>query len=113
MVLTFGKHRGHDVRDVPREYLEWLLASAHQTVTEVEAELERRDLLEMADASWAEKIIRAGFRALAMQHHPDQGGSAEDMRELLAANEQLKNAFLDTAATATSKGKMPGKAYAA
>lgn len=89
MVLSYGKYRGKALQEVPREYLEWLLASSRETVAAVEAELERRDLLEMADASWAERIIRTGFRALALQHHPDQGGTAGEMCELLAANEQL------------------------
>ena len=66
MVLTYGKHRGSDIRDVPREYLEWLLNSSQETVAAIEAELERRDLAEMADASWVEKIIRTGFRTLAL-----------------------------------------------
>ena len=90
MVLTYGKHRGSDIRDVPREYLEWLLNSSHETVAAIEAELERRDLAEMADASWVEKIIRTGFRTLALQHHPDRGGDGAQMRELLAAHERLK-----------------------
>ena len=89
MVLSYGKHRGKDLQEVPREYLEWLLESSRETAA-VEAELQRRDLVEMADSSWAERIVRAGFRALALQHHPDQGGNLTEMRELLAANEQLK-----------------------
>jgi hypothetical protein len=38
----------------------------------VEAEFER-DLVETADSSWAEHIVRAGSRALALRYHPDQG----------------------------------------
>ena len=89
MVLGYGKHRGKDLQSVPREYLDWLLRSSRETVAAVEAELQRRDLVEMADSSWAERIVRAGFRALALQHHPDQGGDSKEMREILAANEQL------------------------
>ena len=89
MVLSYGKHRGKDLQSVPREYLDWLLGSSRETVAAVEAELQRRDLVEMADSSWAERIVRAGFRALALRHHPDQGGDSTEMREILAANEQL------------------------
>jgi hypothetical protein len=86
MVLSYGKHRGKALPEVPREYLEWLLESSRETAAAVEAELQRRDLVEMADSSWAERIVRTGFRALALQHHPDQGGNLAEMRELLAAN---------------------------
>ena len=89
MVLSYGKHRGKDLQSVPREYLDWLLGSSRETVAAVEAELHRRDLVEMADSSWAERIVRAGFRALALRHHPDRGGDSTEMREILAANEQL------------------------
>lgn len=90
MVLNYGKYNGRDIREVPRDYLEWLLESSRKTAEAITAELERRDLLELADAGWAERIIRTGFRALAMQHHPDKGGETADMRRLLAAYEQLK-----------------------
>ena len=59
MVLSYGKHRGKDLQSVPREYLDWLLRSSRETVAAVEAELQRRDLVEMADSSWAERIVRA------------------------------------------------------
>ena len=93
MILTYGKYSGRDIRDVPRDYLEWLVESSRKTAEAISAELERRDLMEMADAGWAEKIIRTGFRALAMQHHPDKGGETADMRHLLAAYEQLKESL--------------------
>ena len=103
MVLTYGKHRGSDIRDVPREYLEWLLNSSRETVTAIEAELERRDLAEMADASWVEKIIRTGFRTLALQHHPDRGGDAAKMRDLLAAHDRLQSMLGEVGETGRAK----------
>src|SRR5579863_1825300 len=103
MVLTYGKHRGSDIRDVPREYLEWLLHSSQETVVAIEAELERRDLAEMADASWVEKIIRTGFRTLALQHHPDRGGDAAKMRDLLAAHDRLQSMLGEVGETGRAK----------
>ena len=93
MVLSYGKYRGTDIREVPRDYLEWLAESNRKTIAAIEAELERRQLMDLVDAGWAERIVRTGFRALAMQYHPDKGGEPADMRCLLAAYEQLKEAL--------------------
>jgi hypothetical protein len=90
MTLDFGKYRGYSIRDVPREYLDWLLDSNRRTVREIEAELERRDRLDDAELSWAERLVQAGFRALAQQNHPDRGGNTRDMQAINAANEAMK-----------------------
>ncbi|MCY1042846.1 J domain-containing protein [Corallococcus sp. bb12-1] len=37
----------------------------------------------------APDVVRARFHALAMERHPDRGGSAEQMRELNAAYERI------------------------
>lgn len=38
------------------------------------------------------EVVKAVFRALAMLYHPDKGGSAEQMRELNEAYDQLRKA---------------------
>jgi curved DNA-binding protein CbpA len=40
-------------------------------------------------AQMALLIIKTGFRELAKRFHPDVGGDADKMRELMAANEEL------------------------
>ena len=65
-------------------------AHAREEVADLKAELARRDQVEDGDLSWAERIVQAGFRTLAKQHHPDHGGSNEQMRELLGANAELQ-----------------------
>lgn len=46
MILSFGKHRGKDIEDVPTSYLKWALNSGaideDDEVEEVEAELRYR-----------------------------------------------------------------------
>ena len=39
--------------------------------------------------TWEQRIIEAGYRALAKQHHPDKGGQAADMVALNAARDRL------------------------
>lgn len=90
MILKFGKHKGRHISDVPRDYIEWLINSQEQTLKEYKAEIERRDSIADADMSWEQKIIKAGFRALSMKHHPDKGGNVGDMKNLNAAHEKLK-----------------------
>lgn len=91
--LRFGKFRGQDIRDVPSEYLEFLFEGAERTLVECREELERRRVAEEADLSWAERIVSAGQRQLARQHHPDlEGGSTETMQEINLAADALREA---------------------
>lgn len=90
MKLTFGKHNGSDIRDVPRGYLEWLVENSRNTVSMVEEELARRDLLEEASMTWMERIVTTGYRTLAKQNHPDIGGNADDMKRINSAAEELR-----------------------
>jgi len=90
MILQFGKHKGRDIRDVPEDYLRWIIQQQEKTLAEYHDELARRNALQDARLSWAERLVQAGFRALASQHHPDHGGDNESMRQVMAAHEKLK-----------------------
>src|SRR5215471_6511940 len=91
-LLLFGKYRGFHVSspEIPTEYLEWLLSAQETLIAQLKDELSRRERAAEENQSWAARIVQAGFRELAKRHHPDQGGKSEDMRDLIAANEQLK-----------------------
>jgi len=41
--VGFGKHRGKAWRDVPRDYLEWMVANGHSAIADASTELARRD----------------------------------------------------------------------
>ena len=90
MKLTFGKHNGKDIRDVPREYLEWLAENCRKQLAEYEAELQRRDELAEASMSWMERIVTTGYKSLARTNHPDAGGDGEAMRHINGAAEELR-----------------------
>jgi uncharacterized protein (DUF3820 family) len=40
--MSYGKYRGEDVKDVPAEYLEFIISEAEITITMMTKELERR-----------------------------------------------------------------------
>ncbi len=90
MILQFGKFKGTDIRDVPIEYVEYILGQAEKTITACREELQRREHAEAASMPMIERIVAVGFRTLARQHHPDLGGSNREMVELNSANECLR-----------------------
>jgi uncharacterized protein (DUF3820 family) len=91
MVLEFGKYAGRSISDVPEQYLRWLLEHNGKIVAAVKAELEFRETESLANLSMEERIVEAGFRALALKCHPDRdGGSHEEMLELNATTEKLR-----------------------
>lgn len=89
-ILTFGKHSGKDLKDVPEDYIQWLIDAREKDLKEYRDELERRKLVEEGSMSMVEQIAIAGYRALAHKLHPDKGGSTKDFQDLQAANEQIK-----------------------
>jgi hypothetical protein len=91
--MTFGKYEGWDIRDVPDDYLQWLIMSTEQTLKMCKDELERREAAEEADMSWMERIIKTGYRELVKRHHPDAGGQKEDMQALNASYDALSEAL--------------------
>ncbi len=90
MILKFGKYRGMPIEEVPTEYLEWMLDTNQRMIATIEQELDRRKLSEEAELSWIEKVIRSGYRELAKKYHPDVGGSEDEMRQVVAAVEYLR-----------------------
>jgi hypothetical protein len=93
--MPFGKHRGAPLRDLPNDYLDWLLGLddlREPFRSRVEAEANRRrgyreperPMAGPVDGNTASAIIEAGRRALALKHHPDRGG---DVRSMQAVND--------------------------
>jgi hypothetical protein len=90
MILQFGKHKGRDIRDVPVEYVEYILGQAEKTIIACREELQRCEQSEQATMPMIDRIVTVGFRALARQHHPDAGGETSNMQDLNAAHEALR-----------------------
>lgn len=88
--MAFGKYKGTMFCDVPLDYLIFLAESNRKKTKQLEDEIERRQLVEEANETIAEKIVNAGYRALATKCHPDAGGDPEAFRRLTASKEVLK-----------------------
>ena len=99
MILQFGKYKGYDLQQVPDDYLQWIAETQRKTLAEYEAEQTRRLNLQEARLSWAERMVQAGFRTLAMEHHPDRGGNNEAMRQVIAAQARLKEMLRESGMT--------------
>jgi hypothetical protein len=92
--MPFGKHKGENVADLPDDYLEWLhgLDDLHGKLRRaVDAEWNYRQAtescataldLDAEDRALVAELIRAGYRALSLKYHPDQGGDSETMVRL-------------------------------
>jgi hypothetical protein len=101
--LPFGKHRGKQLADVPLGYLAWL----HEEVQVKDRALRRAIRAAIADRigatfdaytpppHWSPPptltadLIAAGFRQLALRHHPDHGGDHHRMIAATAARDWL------------------------
>jgi hypothetical protein len=90
MTLSFGKHAGKEISDVPRDYLEWMVSKCKTDLATYQGELDRRDSQEAATQTDLERLVQAGYRELAKKAHPDAGGSKESFLALQGAYEQLK-----------------------
>jgi hypothetical protein len=101
-----GKYKGYPLADIPQDYLEWLRDTVElrePLATAIEREWERREYgfdpedndpeedepeedyqptpdllasLNPEEQALLQELIQAGFRALALRYHPDQGGNA-------------------------------------
>jgi uncharacterized protein (DUF3820 family) len=97
MKMPFGKHEGVPLHDLPWTYLQWLseqewIHTKRPTLAAaIRAELAMRDGLGGPGVpARVVELIEGGFRATAMKHHPDHGGSNEAMREVITARDWLR-----------------------
>lgn len=97
MILTFGKHKGSHVRDVPTDYLQWLLHGGTFTFrsewmkAQVKAEYDRRlnGSSESNHGGLTVDGVESVFRSLSRTWHPDRGGTTEAMQSLADMRDAL------------------------
>jgi hypothetical protein len=88
MTFEFGKFRGLKITDpqIPTAYLEWLGDKMTTDAADIAAELERRELAEAAERTLTQRLVIAGYRALAKEYKND----AAVLRELDGARAALQ-----------------------
>jgi hypothetical protein len=116
--MPFGKFQGSLVSDLETWYLRWLVQGnelRNERIREaIVKELERRPATAESEpqpppqrrprkpraGTW-EPILRAWYRDLALEFHPDRGGSLEAMQVINRANERLRELVLHSPAPKT------------
>ena len=114
MNMPFGKHKGMPLEELPDDYLVWL-SDRDNLYPPLRAAVDRECDMRWG-GTWQQQqqappppiepkmsaaftgqegvlfaeLLRAGFRALALKYHPDQGGDTEAMRQLNALQEKVK-----------------------
>ena len=80
MIMTFGKHRGKHIRDIPNDYLLWVLDNCGNLQPTMRREIRIRLGLEppprphSADLTVG-RVLEPWYRKLAREFHPDTRGS--------------------------------------
>lgn len=91
--MPFGKHKGKELKDVPRSYLHWVwenldikhdelnecLESLFGDGDEVEAEVEDNEPCGNGKVIDIEKISKIWLVKMSNKYHPDRGGNHEQM----------------------------------
>lgn len=101
--MPFGKHKGQPLAEVPTDYLRWLTGLddlREPLYSAAHAELDRREdddtpifttTRSCPAPDLAEELVGAGLRSLARRHHPDAGGTDDDMQQINAVTEWLRS----------------------
>jgi hypothetical protein len=100
--MPFGKYKGLLVEDVPTDYLEWMLETCRLRYSlreAVQCELTARLSRAQGDrhrgteppppVNW-QAVLTEWYRGLALDYHPDRGGSVEAMQAINEAHKRLK-----------------------
>jgi hypothetical protein len=94
MRMPFGKWRGHDLSEIPLNYLQWLWGNAELRGRLLEAvcyEIQsRQDSFAMPTAKVDAGHIQKVYRSMAFKWHPDRGGSHTAMQAINEFYEQIK-----------------------
>lgn len=102
--MPFGKHKGEPIDELPDGYICWLLTielrEPLRSAVENEAHTRGLDtsgtrcaIVPPAAIVVARRLVDVGYRRLAVELHPDKGGSTEAMVQLNAAVEALREAL--------------------
>ena len=94
MIMTFGRHKGKLLQDIPDDYLLWALDNVNDLQPTLRMAIRRRLCLE--DSSQHQStglavahIMESWYRQLAREFHPDKRGSHDGMVAVNRARDLL------------------------
>jgi hypothetical protein len=80
MIITFGKHKGKRLDEVPQSYLRWLLAECSSVSPAMRDEITKLLGDKPNTTGLVPQFVGDWYRQLAREFHPDKGGSHEAMK---------------------------------
>ena len=91
MTMPFGKHKGKNINDLPKDYVIWCL----ENLTKIDNRLKGALVSalgknEEVKASITIDYVKSTYYKMAMKHHPDHGGSVEAMKAINDFYQELK-----------------------
>jgi hypothetical protein len=105
MKMPFGKYEGYDVREIPRNYLDWCLNNIGDLSPRLREAMEdalagrSRSARQRSPIKVIEKVrdqfrtaVKTWYRHASRKHHPDHGGSNERMAVINEARDELLEA---------------------
>ena len=82
--ISFGKHRGKLLTEIPVGYLRWVLANCSSVSPalrdEIRYVIQADDSAEEPTALVIPTLVGSWYRKLAAEFHPDKGGTHEAMK---------------------------------
>src|SRR5262245_24462951 len=94
MRMPFGKYRGWPLEEVPDGYLAWVLDHCSNAGPTLRTAIRQRLGLEPAPfrapggQDWP-RVLQTWYHHLALDFHPDRGGSTEAMQAVNEAYDRL------------------------
>ena len=95
MRMPWGKYRGRELSQTPDSYLLWVLdhcdyiSPTLKNAIEEQLNLKNSHVHPPAPPPWT-SLLQGWYRQLALDFHPDRGGTNEEMRAITEAYSRLK-----------------------
>ena len=108
MKMPFGKHKGAQLKDIPRDYLLWVFDNCERISERLRKaicielgidpydEIEEEDVYPSSDRETnisGSVIIDQVYREMAKRFHPDRGGSVPEMQAVNEVIDRFRQLF--------------------